>query len=307
MPEVNVDKQREYLVVKSNELIQRSRYSMPLSMQKAFAFICSLIRPPCNGKNYIWPNELLTYVFDIRDYCNVCGIDYASGGSALRHIKRSLKALADESIYIDMDDNKEVLCRWIDYISIEKRTGTVTVTLGKHLAPYLFNLKEKFTEYELWNILLMKSAYSIRLYELLKSYVNKKEAYFTVEELRRFLFIKGSGCRVCRDNNTKKCLCCDEYKKSYKEFKEFKKKVLSYAVTEINDLSDLVVTMNVCLSGHTAKGVHFGIKLRGQITHQLHKHLTLRNLKVPGKERINIYAKNYSNIITESSIIKSQS
>ena len=305
--EKDVDIQRQYLVVKSNDLIQRSRYSMPLSLQKAFAYILSLVRPPCESKKYNWPQELLTYSFDIRDYCKVCGINYSSGGSALVQAKHSLKALADESIYIDIGNEKEILCRWIDDVEIDRKTKIVTIRLGKHLCPYLFNLKERFTEYELWNILMMQSAYSIRLYELLKSYINMKEITFTVDELRRYLYVHGSSCKKCRLRHSIQCLDCDAYKTSYTRFYDFNQKILKYSVEEINHLTDLLIGTEVITKGHSAEKIRFTIKEKPFINRYLQFNLINQNLNKPGKERIKYHAKNHQNHDTKSGFDQNQS
>lgn len=260
MPEYKPDKARDYLVVKSNDLIQRSRYTMPVSMQKAFAYICSLIRPPCNSEKYSWPKELLTYSFDLYEYCEVCGINPLSGGSAIAFVKATFKALADESIYLSVGPDKEVLCRWLDEVKIDKKRKIVTVTLGRYLAPYLFNLKERFTEYELWNILAMKSAYSIRLFELLKSYSNLKEVRFSIDELKQLLYVRAKRCGKCRLANTVSCLTCESYKSSYPSFRDFNKKVLIPAVAEINLKSDLIIHTEVILTRHKASHVKFIIE-----------------------------------------------
>ncbi|WP_408609851.1 RepB family plasmid replication initiator protein [Konateibacter massiliensis] len=46
--------------------------------------------------------------------------------------------------------------------------------LDEGMTPYLFDLQEKFTSYGLYNILKMKSQYSIRFFEILKSYTYQK-------------------------------------------------------------------------------------------------------------------------------------
>lgn len=262
MPENKSGKTRDYMVVKSNELIQKSRYTMPVSMQKAFAYICSLIRPPCNSEKYSWPKELLTYSFDLYEYCEVCRINPSSGGSAIAFVKATFKALADESIYLSVGPDKEVLCRWIDEVKIDKKKRIVTVTLGRYLSPYLFNLKKRFTEYELWNILAMKSAYSIRLFELLKSYSNLKEVRFSIDELKQLLYVRVKRCGKCRHANTVACLTCESYKNSYPSFKDFNKKVLIPAVDEINLKSDIRIHTKVIRTGHKASHVKFIIETR---------------------------------------------
>jgi plasmid replication initiation protein len=67
------------------------------------------------------------------------------------------------------------------------------------LRPFLLEVKEKFLKYKLENILPLKSSYVIRLYEILKDwlemyvrYGNKAEKILKVEELREILEIPKS-------------------------------------------------------------------------------------------------------------------
>ena len=67
---------RQYLVVKSNELIQRNRFELSLPEQKMIAFICSMIQP-IDPKDSLYNVPFqLEYEFNIRDYCKICSIDY---------------------------------------------------------------------------------------------------------------------------------------------------------------------------------------------------------------------------------------
>lgn len=292
---------RDYYVVKSNDLIQKTRYSMPLSMQKAFAYICSLIRPPDNIYRYssIDLTPHLTYSFDIKDYCRVCGISWNAGGSAIAYVKHSLKSLADESIYMDIGNGKEELCRWLDKVIIDKSSNMVTVTIGRQLSPYLFSLKKRFTSYELWNILNMKSAYSIRLFELLKSYSNMEQVSFTVDELKKLLFVQGNNCRKCKSRHTKKCLECDEYKNIYRSFKQFNSKVLQNSLNEINLYSSMTVKMSTVKRGRSVESIIFMIK-KSPYSY-LGYDRRYGNSLLDEKERTNRYAENNKNGTSEQS------
>lgn len=53
--------------------------------------------------------------------------------------------------------------------------------------PYLLQLKERFTRYELKNILYFKNKYSIRIYELLKQYEKIGKREINIKELRGYL------------------------------------------------------------------------------------------------------------------------
>ena len=57
---------------------------------------------------------------------------------------------------------------------------------------HICNLKDRYTKYELWNILPLRSAAQIRLYEILKQHENNHRWEFKLCELRERLFISPS-------------------------------------------------------------------------------------------------------------------
>lgn len=216
---MEVSIKREYLVVKGNELIQQNRFELSLPEQKTVAFICSMIKPvsildKANGVPF-----QLEYEFNIRDYCKVCGIDYDNGKN-YADIKATLKRLSDRSMWLD-DGNGEVLVRWLAKVRTNKRSGKALIELDRDLVPFLFDLGQRFTQYQLYNILAMRSAFSVRIYELAKSYAFQKSKTFDILELKHLLML-------------------DDIK-SYNRFPDFRRKVLEKAQEEINALTDINV------------------------------------------------------------------
>lgn len=214
MNEIEKYKSREYLVVKANDLIQKSRYSMSLVEQKTIAYLCSLIKPikTDTGQEILYQ---LDYDFNITDYCDICGIE--KDGRAYARIKTTLKALSDKSMWLQQGDT-EVTVRWIEKVRISRKSGKIKIRLDADLIPYLFNLSQQFTQYQLICVLAMKSAYSLRLYELLRSYAYQREKVFEVEDLKVKL------------NAT-----------NYTRYPDFKRKVIEVAIKEICELTDLQV------------------------------------------------------------------
>lgn len=227
-----------YYVVKANELIQKNRFELSLPEQKTIAFICSMIKPSEDKNPYI-----LNYDFNIRDYCKVCGIELNTGKN-YSDIKNVLKRLSDRSMWLD-DGNGEVLVRWLSKVRTNKRSGRVNIELDRDLIPYLFDLGQRFTQYQLHNILSMKSAFSVRIYELLKSYAYLKHKTFDIDELKYLLMV---------DNI-----------KSYHNFKDFRKYVLEKAQNEINELTDLNVLFEPIYNGRKVVKVKFLIKEKSSI------------------------------------------
>lgn len=220
-----IEKERKYNIVKSNELIQKTRYSLNTQEQKLILYLCSKIKPS--------DNEFETYCFNIKDMCEVLNIP--SHGQNLKYFKDSIKSLADKSFWLKTEE-KEVLCRWISKASIHHdNKNIIEIRLDEDLKPFLLQLKENFTIYSLENTLCFDSKYSMRIYEILKSYQYKKNVIFTIEELREKLVI---------DNK-------------YKLFADFKRKVLDISVREINQYSDIIIDYNILKKGNKSFAIEF--------------------------------------------------
>ncbi len=235
---IEVLTKRQYLTIKSNDLIQKNRFELSLPEQKTIAYICSMIKPIDLKDSIQGIPYQLEYEFNIREYCKICGIDYDNGKNYL-DIKFTLKRLSDRSMWLETETG-EVLCRWLSKVWINKRSGIVKIRIDEDLAPYLFNLKVKFTQYQLYNVLAMKSAFSVRIYELVKSYAYQKCKIFEINELKRLLMV---------DNV-----------KSYNNFKDFRRKVLEIAQREINKMTDLNISYEPITKGRKVVKIKFIIQ-----------------------------------------------
>ena len=243
---------RNYLVTKSNQIVQKSRYDFSVAEQRTIAYICSKIKPT-NSSNMPYQLE---YEFSIVDYARTCGFD--TGGKFYNDVKATLKSLRDKSMWLTLPDGSETTVGWLAKATTNKKSGIATIRIDEDLAPYLFDLKNKFLSYGLKNILNMKSQYSIRLYELLKSYHDMKigqidrrkaaekdiaphETYWTVEldELKKRLMT--------------------ENVKSYSNFNLFKTKVLVIAQKEINELTDIKISFEPITQGRKVVQIRFKI------------------------------------------------
>ena len=206
----SLDVRRSQVVVKANELIQNSRFNLSLQQQKVVLYLISQITP--------YDEDFRTYEFRINEFCRVCGIDESSG-KHYQVLKDSVKEIADKSLWVTHEDGTETLLRWIEKPYINPKSGVIQIKLDEDMKPYLLQLKENFTKYELFWTINFKSKYTVRLYELIKSiHYNELETYertYQLDELRKIL---GAD--------------------SYKVYNDFRKRVLAPAVEEINNYSD---------------------------------------------------------------------
>lgn len=235
---IDILTKREYLVVKGNELIQKNRFELSLTEQKTVAFICSMIKPidaidKANGVPF-----QLEYEFNIRDYCKVCGVDYDNGKN-YADVKETLKRLRDRSMWLTLEDGSETLVGWLSKVRTNKKSGKAMIEIDRDLVPYLFDLGQKFTQYQLYNILAMKSAFSVRIYELLKSYAFQKKKIFMLDELKHLLGV--------------------ENVKSYSRYPDFRRKVLEKAQEEINELTDIYFKFDTITKGKKVEAITFHI------------------------------------------------
>lgn len=228
----DIREQRDYKVVKANEIIQKARYDLSIMELRALAFIFSKIKPT--------DTELVEYTFSIQDYCQVYGINKESGTN-YKAVKDSLQSLRDKSFWMVDENGKEVLIGWLQKVRINKGSGKVEVKLDDDLQKYVIGLCNNFTQYELLYTMPLKSNYSFRIYELLKSYAFTKHHVFDTDELRHQLAAE-----------------------KYVNFKDFRKRVIEVAVKEINMFTDLDITWQPIFKGRKAIQVEFFIEQKDQ-------------------------------------------
>lgn len=207
---IAIPRQQTYVVAKGNDLIQKSRDAMTVQQNKIMLFLISKIRPGDTGHE--------TYTVSISEFCKVCNIDYDSGKNH-SDAKRALKTLADKSIWLQLDDNTEVLVRWLNRVRLDKVRNTFDISFHEDMLPFLYDLKERYTTYSLEYVLTMRSKYGIRLYELLKSYQHLgKEISFTLEEFKQRLDVR-----------------------DYDRYPDLRRRVIEPAINDINECSDMQV------------------------------------------------------------------
>ena len=225
---------QSYYVVKSNELIQKARYAMTVQQQKLILYAISKIK-----KNDSPDQE---YELSIDEICAACGLELDTGGTYYKRIKDDLLKLTTR-IWVRFPDKSEGTVSWLSDAYIMPLSGTVTVKFHERMTPFLFELQNRYTQYQLAEVLVFKGKYSIRLYELIRSFLTQeelrdgkeKEISFSVDELRELL---------SADN--------------YTSFPEFNRSVIKKSVDEINQCSDVIrVNYDVYKSGKKATRIVF--------------------------------------------------
>ena len=153
------------LVRKSNDLIQNAMYSLTLSQQKLMLHIFAMIKPS--------DTELPRYEMSIYEFLKLCGVD-PHNGSMYKQVKKTIEDIANAKVqWIRLAGTQKItMFRWLSSATIDEGTGKIVLTLDQSLKPHLIQLKEFYTTMNITYTLPMKSQYSIKIYELCKSYQN---------------------------------------------------------------------------------------------------------------------------------------
>lgn len=213
------------LVVKSNELISAS-YNLSLNEQKMALYAISKLDRDDSGFNSIEVN-----IRDFTDILNITDRNY-------EQIRDTARRLRKKEIIIDTD-KFEYITGWFSSVTFVKDDGNITIKFDDDLVPYLLKLKNRFTRYELKNVLSMKSAYSIRLYELLKQYESIKKREINLDKLKE---------------------CLGMEKDMYSRFYDLERRVLKVAKKEINKNTDLNIDYEKIKTGRKITSVLFRIE-----------------------------------------------
>lgn len=154
-------------------------------------------------------------------------------------LKQAIDKLIKTDIRVEKPDNKGFwrinVCSMAEY---NKHSGSITVNFTDHIMPYLAQVRQKFTLYNLKEISNFGSLYTTRLYELLQDFKTTGWMLKSVEELRESLAV-----------GTK-----------FKSYNDFKKYTFAHACLEINDNYDMNLTFEEIKTGRKIVAVKFLFK-----------------------------------------------
>lgn len=236
-------------VVQSNDLITSVARmdKLPLKFFEIAVASLDISNIPKDRTVYVRKDVLFDY-FDMNG---------ASKNSRLSKVLRDLHEQSTFHIRF-IDDNGKMTEKNISPIeetSFNHFGDTVSIQFTEKIMPYLVDLKQNFTQYEISEIANLKSKYGIILYKFLSMYYNQYNYYLTkgipnekksesmknpivsVEELRRI-------------TNTKK---------EYDLFNNFKNRVIASPLKEITKHTSFNVDFEVIRTGRSATHIKFFI------------------------------------------------
>lgn len=161
--------------------------------------------------------------------------------TAYEVLKSIEKTLFDRRFTFVNERQNEVKSRWISQVEYHKGEGGISIIFTPAVVNEITRIdgyEKAFTKYLLKQTATLNSVYSVRLYELLKQWLQAKKASFELELLRSQLGLGVSD---------------------YKRMSDFKKRVLDLAVDEINKKTDLKISYTNIKEGRKIVGFNFTV------------------------------------------------
>lgn len=227
-----MDDKKQQLVVKDNALINAA-YTLDLVEQRLI--LMSTVRAREGGDGITADKPL-----------KVRAEDYAEQFKVTRHTAYEALKTATSGLFnryftyeqLTKRGNKEVVkSRWVSQVSYIDQEGTVSLVFAPAVVQHITRLETEFTRYDLEQVSGLTSTYAVRLYELLISWRRAgKTPEIELATLRGRLGV-GEGELTRIDN--------------------FKRKVLDFAIKQINEHTDITAEYEQHKKGRTISGFSF--------------------------------------------------
>ena len=225
----------ENYVVKHNKLIE-AKGKMTLMEQKILRVVIAELQPE--------DKDFAEYSINTADFKGMTG---DTGRKDLyNEIKEVSNRLMDRKIEIE-DINEQgkkrfFITRYLSSAKYVDGEGFLTVKFDPDLKPYLLELKEQFTQYQLKYVMKMKSTHTLRVYELLKQYEKIGKRKFLIDELKQYLGIEND----------------------YDRLFDLEKRVLKPSMEEINEQTDISINYQKIKKGRTVVAFEYTILQKGR-------------------------------------------
>lgn len=224
-------KSEDHLVVQSNALVE-SYYKLSLNPQKLLRLMLSKITPTENEL------EKRFFTMSLEETKNIIE---SQDKNFINYIRGCGKQLIESCVEVKRSKNGFLLATWCASFEWIPAKDCFEFEFSSKLQTELIKLLREFVSYELKNISGLRSQYSIRLYELLRQYLNTdlKERIIGLDELKAMLGIE---------------------KKQYERLNDFKRYVLEVAKKELPRKTDIAFTYMPLKTGRKVTSIRFLIK-----------------------------------------------
>jgi plasmid replication initiation protein len=211
-------------ITKHNHLVEAS-YRLSLVGQRVFLLALAKINPHAK--------LLKQYEITAEEYAREYKI---SSKIAYRDLKEGLDELYNADIRLnDMELKILTRRRIIDEAKYHYGEGKISISFPEKLEPFLCELHGQYTQYRIGQVSSLRSAHSIRLYELLIQFRKTSERLITIKNLRNWFRLE----------------------KKYKQYGDLNKWVIKPSVDELNAKTNLLINYKCIKKGRRADLLSF--------------------------------------------------
>lgn len=217
------------LEVRQHNAITTARYEYSELQLDIFLYLLSILKKD---------NQNGVYEIVVKDLAAMTGKEYKYG-----YLRKATEEMGSRMFEISTPKRLEQLWMFqrVAYILGE---GRIEVEFATPIKPYLFDLKDNFTSFQLYAALRLGSKYAKRIYALCSQWKDKGQTQtFNLDELKKMLH-----------------LLDDKGNEQYKPFSMFKKFVLDESVKQINQRTDLEIGYTLQKRGRSFNSITFTVK-----------------------------------------------
>ena len=209
------------VVWQSNQLAE-ARYELSPREQKLVLYVISMIEPE--------DEDFKRYVVNVADFAKLAKLSKNELYRELRDLAENLKSkVLVVPNHFDAETGKHVdlVTSWFsDAFITANGQGYFAVEISRNLKPYLLKVKREFFRFQLQQVMQMRSAYAIRLYQFAKRWEFKRRFTVSVVELRGIMGALHPAGR-------------GKVKAALANYADFKRRAVQPAVAEINAKTDV--------------------------------------------------------------------
>jgi plasmid replication initiation protein len=227
-----MNKNKSDLVVKDNALINASYY---LSLTEQRLILLAIIQ--ARAEKMTSSNE---FKVQVSSYINAFGVERSTAYEALQKAVDTLINRRFSYYRIVNDQQEKVTTNWVQSVAYATNESYIKIQFTDAVMPLITQLEKHFTSYQLEQVKDLSSIYAIRLYELMMQWrATGKTQQIPIDELRYKLGIEPD---------------------QYKQMVNFKKKVLDFAIDQINEHTDIKASYEQHKEGRSITGFTFTFK-----------------------------------------------
>ena len=215
--------------IRQHNAITTARYEYSELQLDIFLYLLSMLRRDKQDGIY----EIV-----VKELSAMTGKEYKYG-----YLRKATEEMGSRMFEISTPKSYEQIWMFqrVKYVIGE---GRIEVRFSDDIKPYLFDLKDNFTSFELYAALRLGSKYAKRIYALCSQWKDKGQTQtFSLNEFKKMLF-----------------LLDDKGNEQFERLSDFKRYVLDASVKQINQRTDLEIGYTLQKRGRSFNAVTFTVK-----------------------------------------------